>query len=65
MTTTDLPPRAKRGEGDHPKGGGGVTGAAPADRARTPGFRAFYPSTRLRLVPLPMLRMGRQATRTS
>jgi hypothetical protein len=65
MKAGDSPPRAKRGEGDHPMGGGGVPGAAPADRGRTPGFRAFYPSTRLRLVPLPMLRMGRQASRTS
>jgi hypothetical protein len=35
----------KHGEGDHPKGGGGVTG----------GSLRNYPSTRLRLVPLPIL----------
>jgi hypothetical protein len=54
MIAASLPPRAKRGEGDHPKGGGGVIGAAFADRARTPAVRAFYPSTRLRLVRLPI-----------
>jgi hypothetical protein len=37
------------GEGDHPKGGGGVTGTGLGK----------YPSTMLRMVPLPMLRMGR------
>ncbi len=37
------------GEGDHPKGGGGVKGEiCDSD-----------PSTMLRMVPLPMLRMGR------
>jgi hypothetical protein len=39
-----LPASEARGEGDHPKGGGGVTGEACA----------IYPSTRLRLVPLPI-----------
>ncbi len=35
-----LPVAAGDGEGDHPKGGGGVPGAG-------------YPSTMLRMVPLP------------
>jgi hypothetical protein len=38
------------GEGDHPKGGGGVTGSACA----------FYPSTMLRMVPLPTGFAGRE-----
>jgi hypothetical protein len=29
------------------------------DRARTRQVRAFYPSTTFRVVPLPMMRMGR------
>jgi hypothetical protein len=36
-----------------------VKGEAEGDRARTAGLRANYPSTRLRLVPLPSLRLGR------
>jgi hypothetical protein len=39
-----LPASAARGEGDHPKGGGGVIGEACA----------IYPSTTLRVVPLPI-----------
>jgi error-prone DNA polymerase len=42
--TIENPPRAKRGEGDHPKGGGGVSGTGLAN----------YPSTPLRGVPLPI-----------
>jgi error-prone DNA polymerase len=38
------PPHAKHGEGDHPKGGGGVAGTGLAN----------YPSTPLRGVPLPI-----------
>ncbi len=38
------PPHAEHGEGDHPKGGGGVTGTGLAN----------YPSTPLRGVPLPI-----------
>jgi hypothetical protein len=44
MTPEILPASAARGEGDHPKGGGGVITRACAN----------YPSTRLRLVPLPI-----------
>jgi error-prone DNA polymerase len=43
-TRMENPPRAKRGEGDHPKGGGGVSGTGLAN----------YPSTPLRGVPLPI-----------
>jgi error-prone DNA polymerase len=42
--TPENPPSAKRGEGDHPKGGGGVTDESSAS----------YPSTPLRGVPLPI-----------
>jgi hypothetical protein len=45
-----LPAREARGEGDHPKGGGGVAGTG----LRQPS----YPSTMLRMVPLPILRWG-------
>jgi hypothetical protein len=56
-----LPSRAKRGEGDRPKGGGGVIGAAFVDRLPAFSFRAIYPSTMLRMVPLPLAgAMGRQ-----
>jgi hypothetical protein len=41
------PPQALLGEGDHPKGGGGVYGGCD------------YPSTMLRMVPLPIYGMGR------
>jgi hypothetical protein len=46
------------GEGDHPKGGGGVEGGGqtfPRSNLR-PG--ALYPSTMLRMVPLPKLAWG-------
>jgi error-prone DNA polymerase len=42
--TMENPPHAKHGEGDHPKGGGGVIDEASAS----------YPSTPLRGVPLPI-----------
>jgi hypothetical protein len=37
-------PMRRHGEGDHPKGDGGVNGSACAS----------YPSTMLRMVPLPI-----------
>ena len=39
-----LPAGGAGGEGDHPQGGGGVKGTG----------RASYPSTMLRMVPLPI-----------
>jgi len=54
-----VPPRAKRGEGDQVKPGGGVTGAASPDRVRTIHFSDIDPSTTLRVVPLPIVPMGR------
>jgi hypothetical protein len=60
MRRPDCLPARKRGEGDHPKGGGGVAATRSVDRAGTAGPFAFYPSTRLRLAPLPMPGMGRQ-----
>ena len=41
MTTTTYPPCAKRGEGDHPKHGGGAIPTVP-----------HFPATALRAVPL-------------
>jgi hypothetical protein len=46
------PPRAQRGEGDHPKGGGGVIGSEHP--VFSGNASALYPSTSLRLVPLPI-----------
>jgi hypothetical protein len=42
------------GEGDHAKHGGGVTGAGIRESRSNLGLRAFYPSTTLRVVPLPI-----------
>jgi hypothetical protein len=53
-----LPPRAKRGEGDHAKHGGGVAAAAPVALARTSSPCSTYPSTTLRVVPLPIVADG-------
>jgi hypothetical protein len=41
------------GEGDHTKGGGGVAAVISEVRARTFSVGDFYPSTMLRMVPLP------------
>jgi hypothetical protein len=54
-----VPPHAQHGEGDHPKGGGGVNGSAhPYLTGHT---SAFYPSTMLRPAaaaqPVPALGM--------
>jgi hypothetical protein len=48
------------GEGNHAKHGGGVTAVTPAFSARTAGVRAFYPSTTLRVVPLPIAGNGEE-----
>jgi hypothetical protein len=42
------------GEGDHPKGGGGVTGGDLAVARSILKFLGSYPSTMLRMVPLPI-----------
>src|SRR4051812_2106916 len=46
------------GEGDHLKGGGGVADVSSGILARNAGTCALYPSTTLRVVPLPMLPHG-------
>ena len=49
-----LPASEARGEGDHAKHGGGVAGAeARGSEKKTEGL-ANYPSTTLRVVPLPI-----------
>ena len=49
MVVSPFPPHPQDGEGDHPQGGGGVLSLAPE-----------YPSTMLRMVPLPTLRVERK-----
>ena len=48
------------GEGNHAKHGGGVTAVTPAFPARTADVGAIYPSTTLRVVPLPIARNGEE-----
>ena len=48
------------GEGDRPKGGGGVAAVMPEVRTRTAGVGDLYPSTVLRMVSLPTGRAGRE-----
>jgi 2-C-methyl-D-erythritol 4-phosphate cytidylyltransferase len=45
---------ATAGEGDHPQGGGGVTGSVNAVSRQTLLRFGSYPSTMLRMVPLPI-----------
>jgi hypothetical protein len=59
MSAYPVPPCAKRGEGNHAQHGGGVSAEAFAVLARTSILRSTYPSTTLRVVPLPIVPMGR------
>ena len=54
MRGLSLPPRAKRGEGDQAKPGGGVAAAALGGSRVNLDSRCNYPSTMLRMVPLPI-----------
>jgi hypothetical protein len=48
------------GEGNHAKHGGGVTAVTYGLPARTADARAIYPSTTLRVVPLPIAGNGEE-----
>ncbi|HEU0133662.1 MAG TPA: error-prone DNA polymerase [Allosphingosinicella sp.] len=60
--TLENPPRAKRGEGDHPKGGGGVDALESEDLARTANATPSTPPPGFAWSPSPSS-MGRKLIR--